>query len=178
MSLEGTDEPGGVLELFDQLEELVSGARRVPLSASVVLNEDDALELIDRARLRLPDELVAARHTVEDRARIIAEAQREADATLSRGEQEAERLVHDAEARAAQLVDGHAVTAQARAQAAALVTDAEAQAAATRAEADGYAREVMVRLEDQLARTMSTVRKGIEALPPPPGARRRRKATE
>ena len=94
MSVEGgADDVGGVMELFDQLEELVAGARRVPLSASVV-------------------------------------------------------------------------------------AEAEAQAAATRAEADAYARDVMVRLEDQLARTIATVRRGVEALPPPPGARRRRQGAK
>ena len=36
----------------------------------------------------------------------------------------------------------------------------------------------MIRLEDQLARTVSTVRKGIEALPRPPMVRRRRKPAD
>ena len=43
---------------------------------------------------------------------------------------------------------------------------------------DAYARDVMVRLEDQLARTIATVRRGVEALPPPPGARRRRQGAK
>jgi len=180
---------GSVLELMDQLEELVTGARRVPLSASIVVNEDDALELIDRARLRLPDELVQARHTMEDRERILGEARHDADQAIARGEEqaqqamarasdEAQRLVREAGERAVELVGEHAITLQARAHAASLVSDAETQAASVRAEVDAYAREVMVKLEEQLARAASTVRKGIDALPRSAPVRRRRPSPE
>ena len=73
------------LDIVDDLEDLVSSARRVPLSANVIVNEDETLELIDRLRLGLPDELTQARHTLEDRARIVAAAEQEADSSLSRG---------------------------------------------------------------------------------------------
>src|ERR1700730_311510 len=60
------------LDIVDDLEDLVSSARRVPLSANVIVNEDETLELIDRLRLRLPDELTHARHTLEGRARVAS----------------------------------------------------------------------------------------------------------
>ena len=41
-------EPVSVLELVDQLEDVVTAARRLPLSANVVVNEDETLELVDR----------------------------------------------------------------------------------------------------------------------------------
>src|SRR5438132_7459435 len=167
----GTDDSTSVLELIDQLEELVTGARRVPLSASVFVNEDEALDLIDRARLGLPDEIQRALHTVEDRARILDEADREAEKLLSTAETRAEELLSTAESRAEELireageraaarVREHALTQEAKAHAATIVTEAETLAASIKAEADAYARDVMVRLEEQLARTASTVRKG------------------
>ena len=45
-------------------------------------------------------------------------------------------------------------------------------------EADAYAREVMLRLEDQLMRAATTVRKGIDALPTEGGSRRKRRERE
>jgi len=166
-------EPVSVLELVDQLEDVVTAARRLPLSANVVVNEDETLELVDRIRLGLPDELVQARHTLEDRERIIATAEEEAERTLRHAEEEAERLLRESGDRAAALVAEHAVTAQARAHADALVAEAEERASVTRAEADTYARDVMLRLEEHLMRAVTTVRKGIETLPVPPDARRR-----
>ena len=77
-----TDQPGElgptVIDLVDQLEELVSTGRRVPFTAGVVVNEDELLELIDRTRLGLPDELVQARHVLEDQRRVLVETEQEA----------------------------------------------------------------------------------------------------
>ena len=166
------------LDIVDDLEDLVSSARRVPLSANVIVNEDETLELIDRLRLGLPDELTQARHTLEDRARIVAAAEQEAEQTLAGAEQEASRLLREATERAAAMVTESAITQQAQARATQLLAEAEEQAAAIRGEADAYARDVMKQLEEQLMRAVTTVRKGIDTLPAPPGSRRRRRERE
>jgi hypothetical protein len=168
------EESASVLQLIDQLEELLGSARRVPLSASVVVNEDEALELVDRARLALPQELVEARHTLEDRVRIVAEAEQEAERILARADAEGARLVREASDRVAHMVSEHAITEQARAHGETVVNEAEEKAAAIRNEADAYAHDVMVRLDDQLTRALTTVRKGIEALPAPGGPKPKR----
>ncbi len=177
-----SDPPGGidptVIDLIDQLEELVSSGRRVPFTAGVVVNEDEALELIDRARLGLPDELTQARHLLEDRHRVVDEAEQESERILARAEAEAQRLVDDAEARAGVLVGEHEIAEQARAHAATVLAEADERAAKTCAEADAYAREVMLRLEDQLMRAATTVRKGIDALPAPGKPPKKRRERE
>jgi len=59
------------------------------------------LELIDRTRLGLPDELMQARHLLEDQRRVVVEAEQESERILSRAETEAARIVAEAEARVA-----------------------------------------------------------------------------
>ena len=167
-----------VIDLVDQLEELVSTGRRVPFTAGVVVNEDEVLELIDRTRLGLPDELMQARHLLEDQRRVVVEAEQEAERILSRAETEAARIVAEAEARVAVMVGDHAIAEQAREHAATVLADAEERGAKTCSEADAYAREVMLRLEDQLMRAATTVRKGIDALPTEGGSRRKRRERE
>jgi vacuolar-type H+-ATPase subunit H len=167
-----------VIDLVDQLEEIVSTGRRVPFTAGVVVNEEEILELIDRTRLGLPDELMQARHLLEDQRRVVVEAEQEAERLLSRAEHEAARIVAEAEARAAVMVGDHAIAEQAREHAATLLTEAEERSAKTCNEADAYAREVMLRLEDQLMRAATTVRKGIDALPAEGGSRRKRRERE
>ena len=161
-----------VLEVMNQLEDMVAGARRLPLSASVVVNEDELLELVDRIRLALPDELVQARHTMEDGDRIVASAQEEADRVLRAAEQEAERLVGNAREQAGVLVSQHHIVSQAQAHADSLLADAEERAATVRMESDSYARDVMSHLEEQLARALHTVRRGLETLPGSPAGGR------
>lgn len=158
-------EANSVIELVDQLEDVVATARRLPLSASVVVNEDETLELVDRIRLGLPEELVQARHTLQDRERILTAAREEAEAMLGRAEEEATRLVREATERAAAMLDRHEITEQARAHAEAVVAEAEHAATTVRTEADAYARDVMTHLEEQLLRALTTVRRGIETLP-------------
>ncbi|MFZ0128049.1 MAG: hypothetical protein WB808_13650 [Candidatus Dormiibacterota bacterium] len=167
-----------VIDLVDQLEELVSTGRRVPFTAGVVVNEDEVLELIDRTRLGLPDELMQARHLLEDQRRVLIEAEQEAERILSRAEAEAARIVDEAGARAAVMVGDHEIAEQARAHARTVLADAEERAAKTCSEADAYARDVMLRLEDQLMRAATTVRKGIDALPSETGSRRKRRERE
>jgi hypothetical protein len=177
-----TDQPTGtdptVIDLVDQLEELVSTGRRVPFTAGVVVNEDELLELIDRTRLGLPDELMQARHLLEDQRRVLVETEQEAERILSRADGEAARIIGEAEARAAVMVGDHAIAEQAQEHAATVLAQAEERAAKTCNEADAYAREVMLRLEDQLMRAATTVRKGIDALPTEGGSRRKRRERE
>jgi hypothetical protein len=183
------DEIGTVVDIVDTLEELVGGARRLPFTPSVVVNEEEILELVDRIRVALPDDLMSARHTLDERDQMLERAEREIVEATARAErdmgeaqaragEEAARVVREAEARAAALVDEHAIVQAATDQARALIADAEQHAASQRSAADDYTREVMHRLEEQLDRWLGTVREGLQTLPQPPktekGRRRKR----
>jgi hypothetical protein len=171
------DELATVVDIVDTLEELVGGARRLPFTPSVVVNEEEILELVDRIRVALPDDLLTARHTLDERDQILERAEHEVAEVTARAGEEAARTVREAQAQAASLVAEHAIVATATEQARARVSDAEQHAALQRTAADDYAREVMQRLEEQLERWLGTVREGVQSLPPPPRARgRRRKA--
>jgi ABC-type transporter Mla subunit MlaD len=173
-----SDDLGTVVDIVDTLEELVGGARRLPFTPSVVVNEEEILELVDRIRVALPDDLVTARHTLDERDQILERAEHEVAEVTARAEEEAARLVREASAQAAALVDQHAIVTTATEQARAFVADAEHHAASQRSAADDYAREVMQRLEEQLERWLGTVREGLQSLPQPqraaPRSRRRK----
>jgi hypothetical protein len=169
------DDLTSVLDIVDTLEELVGGARRLPFTPSVVVNEEEILELVDRIRVALPDDLASARHTVDERDRILERAERDIADISARAEEEAARQVREAQAQAAALVEQHVIVAAATERARVLLAEAEESAAAERAAADDYAREVVQRLEEQLERWLGTVREGLQSLPQPPRARGRRR---
>ena len=52
--------------------ELVAAGRPMPLSASVMINRDEVLELIEGSIERLPDELKAARWLLKERDEYLA----------------------------------------------------------------------------------------------------------
>ncbi len=172
-----SDEIGTVVDIVDTLEELVGGARRLPFTPSVVVNEEEILELVDRIRVALPDDLMSARHTLDERDQMLDRAEREVAEVSARAAEEAARVVREAQAQAGALVEEHVIVHAATEQAHALVADAERHAAAQRAAADDYARDVIRRLEEQLERWLGTVREGLQSLPVPdaPAKGRRRK---
>ena len=128
--------PSTVIAALDQIEDLVESARSIPLSASIMVNKAEILDLLDQAREALPEDLVAADAVVADADAVlvradsaaeqaIAEANTRASSTLeavSAAREEAERTTSRADAEA------EATLAQARADAEAALADAQAQA--------------------------------------------------
>lgn len=183
-----------VIDLLDALESLVVNGRRFPFSAAVLVNEDEALDYIDRARAALPDDLKQAR-VVVDRQRelltaaesraadIVASARVEAEAMDAGARVEAERVVASAHAEgdrvvrtagehAAALVSAHAVTAAAEQRARDIAAAAATDAAAERAQADAYARDLLGELAGQIEKALGQVHRGLEVLPGSAGSPR------
>jgi len=118
-----------------------------------MVNEDEAMELIDQIRFNLPDEIKQANWTVSEQQRIITEAHAEAARIMSRANERAEETSSE-----------HEVLRRAERQATQLVKDAQAKSDKIVQEAEGYALEQLKQLEAHLGRTIATVRRGVEAL--------------
>ena len=79
--------------LLEQLRDLVEGARTMPMSASVLVNRDEAVELINRALGSLPAELRHARWLLKERQEYLTTAQRESGELVESARVQAERMV-------------------------------------------------------------------------------------
>ncbi|MDQ6720923.1 MAG: ATPase [Candidatus Dormibacteraeota bacterium] len=128
-------------------------ARHVPLSNQVMVNEDEAMELIDQIRFNLPDEIKQANWTVTEQQRIITEAHAEAARIMSRANERAEETSSE-----------HEVLRRAERHATQVVKDAQSKSDQIIHEAEAYALEQLKQLEAHLGRTLATVRRGVEAL--------------
>jgi vacuolar-type H+-ATPase subunit H len=131
----------------------VHNARHVPLSSQVMINEDEAMELIDQIRFNLPDEIKQANWTVSEQQRIITEAHAEAARIMSRATERAEETSSE-----------HEVLRRAERHATQVVKDAQSKSDQIIHEAESYALEQLKQLEAHLGRTLATVRRGVEAL--------------
>ena len=140
-------------EAIDRIEYLIAHSRQIPLTRTVVVDQEEALACIDDLRLSLPDEIKQARWTLQEQQRLLSEAQAEAA-----------RIVNKASERAQTMMGQQELLKRAEKQAEAMLKDAAAKADETRRAADRYAWEVMQSLEGQLMRTIATVKKGVEAL--------------
>ena len=143
-------------EAIDRLEYLIAHSRQIPLTRTVVIDQEEALACIDDLRLSLPDEIKQARWTLQEQQRLLSEAQAEAARTVSKAGERAQTMIGQ-----------HDLVKRAEKQAEAMLREASTKAEETRRAADRYAWEVMQSLETQLLRTVATVKKGVEALRTP-----------
>ena len=136
--------PSTVIAALDQIEDLVESARSIPLSASIMVNKAEILDLLDQAREALPEDLVAADAVVADADAVlvradsaaeqaIAEANTRASSTLEAANTKADQIVSAAREEAERTTsradaEAEATLAQVRADAEAALADAQAQA--------------------------------------------------
>ena len=146
--------------LIDRLERLLNESWRMPLSAYLMINEDDFLDVIDQMRTTVPREIKEAEKVLRERDRIIAQAEEEAERIVQLAQEEVDAMVEEHEIIRAAEQRGHTV-----------VERANREAQVLRAEADEYARNVLLSLdsqldvlEEQLAGLLSTVRNGLDTL--------------
>ncbi|TMD66203.1 MAG: hypothetical protein E6I84_06415 [Chloroflexi bacterium] len=140
-------------EAVDRLEYLIAHSRQIPLTRTVVIDQEEALACVDDLRLSLPDEIKQARWTLQEQQRLLSEAQAEAARTVSKASERAQTMIGQ-----------HELVKRAEKQAEAMLKEAAAKVDETRRAADRYAWDVMQNLEGQLLRTISTVKKGAESL--------------
>jgi hypothetical protein len=139
--------------------DAVSTARTMPLSASVLVDRQDLLDLLEAALDRLPDELRRARWLLRERDEFLATRQREADMLLDDVRAQAERMVQRTE-----------IVRQANQVAQRVLDDAREEARRLRHEAEDYCDQRLASFEIVLERTLKTVQSGrekLQAVPPP-----------
>jgi vacuolar-type H+-ATPase subunit H len=118
-----------------------------------VVDQNEALRLIDELRVAVPEEVRAAKRINSEGERIIEKA----------GE-EAERIVGRAQEQAAFLIDERGLTQAAEQESRRIVARAEREADEVRRGADEYAVGVLLALENDVGRTLQSIRKGIAVL--------------
>jgi F0F1-type ATP synthase membrane subunit b/b' len=144
---------GGVEGVLDELIDIVSSAKSMPLSSSVLIPREEVLDLVEAARDEFPEELRRARRLLKDREEVLAAARREA------GE-----IIEDARVHSERMVQRTEIVRQAEHRAVRLVEDAEAECRRLRHEADDYIDQKLAAFEIVLDRTIKTVRAGRERL--------------
>ncbi|MBC8076562.1 MAG: hypothetical protein H7Y32_10845 [Chloroflexales bacterium] len=129
-------------ELIDELEDALAAGRRVPFSGRLLVDEERVLDIIDRMRVAVPEELKQARKVIQEQDRLLAEAQ----------------------ARVQQALEEQGLLAAVEEQRQRLLGQAERDAAQVRAGADEYARQVLEELDARLEKLVLSVRNGLSAL--------------
>lgn len=141
-----------IYRVIDRLEAYVKEGTVLPFRRRI-LSEEKLLDLIEKMRATLPEEVGRAKLIAKDKDRMLREAQERAQA-----------IVSEASQHHAQMVDSHEIVQQARTTADVVLKDAEERARKIREGADQYAAVVLADLQNRLSVALASVRKGQETL--------------
>jgi hypothetical protein len=140
-----------ILAHLQQIEDIVQDAKSVPLSASVLVNREEILEILEAARNELPEEIKQARWIVRDREELLAKARRDAEAVIEKAHAERQWIVSETE-----------VARSARDEAERVMAAAEERSREMRLEAEDYVDAKLAQYEIALDRTRLDLEKSIE----------------
>jgi cell division septum initiation protein DivIVA len=114
----------------------------LPFTNQLLVDEERLLDIIDRMRVAVPEELKDAQRIIDEQERLLGEAQ----------------------SRVQNVLEERGLMSAVEAERERLLGEAEREAEAIRAGADAYAKQVLQDLEQQLSRWVITVQNGLREL--------------
>ncbi|MHB8918602.1 MAG: ATPase [Desulfocucumaceae bacterium] len=140
------------MELFNalnELEEIVENSIKVPMTRRVLVDEDRLLDMLDRIRTTLPEEIRQAKWIIQEREKVLAETKKEAG-----------RIMEDVQKQMERRVDESEITRQAKIKAEETIERAENIAREIKQGAREYADELLNELEKRIENVISEIRTG------------------
>ena len=98
-----------IVDQLDQLEEIVLEGSRIPFTGSRLVNEQEAIEILDAVREKLPSEFKEVKELLKQREKFMNVSKLQADEILKNAHQERHRLLdsfairHEAERQVSEL---------------------------------------------------------------------------
>ncbi|MDO5673158.1 MAG: hypothetical protein Q4G30_09945 [Actinomycetaceae bacterium] len=161
---ENQEEGSQLMVLLEELEDTLAQARSLPMSASVLINRAEVLELVTAARLAIPADIQAANSIVSGANAVLVKAGEEGKHITTSAQDEAERVVADAHAQAERLISEQRIVVMAEERADQIIEDATRRAAELRKGANQYSDKMLASLSQQLSALEKQVASGRELL--------------
>lgn len=140
-----------IMELLDLIEDILEQSSTIPFSSKVMVNKEEILDIITDIRLKIPNEIKQSKWVIEERNKILIDAQKEADAIVKEGGMAVNKMV-----------DEHEVTRLAKANAEKIIEEAKYTAREMRLGAIEYADEILAVVQKNLETALSEANKGSE----------------
>lgn len=131
-------------DLIEMLEDLIRDARRVPFGKRSMVDVAKLDDIVSDMRLALPTEIRQAQKVVEDKNRIIHDA-----------EKEAENIIRKAEQRRRELIEESDIMKEARRRATEAISAAQARCTDLRVSTDDFADKMLGRVEELLKKDLN-----------------------
>ncbi|MFY9213507.1 MAG: ATPase [Tissierellaceae bacterium] len=135
-----------ILLLLDEIEDIIEDGTSVPFSKKILVDTEELLDILKEIRIRLPDEIKQAAWIKEEKQRILAEAQKDAD-----------NILNEAEYKLEELIDQEGITKAAQERAEEIINKAQTTAKEIRLGAMEYADSLLAETQEQLKELIETI---------------------
>ncbi|QQY80850.1 ATPase [Keratinibaculum paraultunense] len=142
-----------ILKLIDEIEDIIENGSSVPFSSKVMIDANEIYDIISEIRIKLPEEIKQANWIKEERQRILAEAQKEADT-----------IINEAELRLKELIEEDEITKKAKELAEEITTRAQNNAKEIRLGALEYADNILANTQEDLKRLIEILNENRKEL--------------
>lgn len=142
-----------VLKLIDEIEDILENSSSVLFSNKVMLDADQIYDILVEMRVKLPDEIKQAAWIKDEKQRILAKAQKDA-----------ETLLNEAELQLEELIDKDEITQKAKELAEEMITKAQYNAKNIRLGSLEYADNVLLETQEKLKEHINTLNENREEL--------------
>jgi len=149
----GRPDPTDIFDIVDDLMVNLHEAKTMPLSSNALVDREQFLDLLEKLRTSLPDELRAARWMVREREAFVARTNEKAREIVSKSRAEADEMISDSN-----------IVAEAVEEANILVRRAEGEARKLLLETEDGIEKKLQRVEGLLVDIMSQVQSARDEL--------------
>lgn len=128
-----------VMKLLEYLQEIIDTAHSVPIVGKIMIDKQEAVDILEQVINYLPDEFKKAQWICEEKERIISDAQKEA-----------ELIKRESYEMLKKEIENHDITKEAKIRAEKLINSAQRDSKVIRLGAKDYADEILCSLEKEV----------------------------
>lgn len=141
------------LALIEELRGVLEEGHKIPFANKIVIDKEMTISLLNEIETSIPDDIKKAQEVLNERQRILIEAQ-----------QEGEGIIKQAEVRINQMISENEITKQAKEKAEEIINEAKKMSRDIRLGANEYAQNILSGLEESLEKTLSIIKNGKNEL--------------
>ena len=86
-----------IVNLIEMLEEIVNNGGKVPFSNKITVDKDEVLSVLNEMRMRLPSDIKLASDILDEKQRILMNAQKSAKEVIDDAKKEREEMIEEHE---------------------------------------------------------------------------------
>lgn len=142
-----------ILQIIDQLADKLNNSPKMPLTNNRIVDANELGQLLERLRISVPSSIMESERTLQERERILSEA-----------EAEAKRIILQARQKANEMLQADPLVNMARREAERIVEEGRSEARQRADAADSYAAQVLEELSARLQVIGQQVDNGLEMM--------------